>query len=201
MSQTNGKLSKKDHILKAALRLFSRQGFHATTTKEIAKESGVAEGLLFYHFGDKRQLLLQLVRSFSFAPRIAGEEERLKKLQLEDALVEYGLSYLRFLKEHSDYLMLIWSPEMIQDPEVSGEVLQLIGSIHRAGESMLASGPAGERLSPVTREAAMTMLTSSILLQFLLHSRFRGEAAWDEEASVRELVRLLLHGLQGAPKA
>jgi len=52
------KESKKELIFKAALKLFSQKSFHATTTKDIANECGVAEGLIFYHFGDKRKLLL-----------------------------------------------------------------------------------------------------------------------------------------------
>lgn len=60
MPTTTRRNAKKERILNAALKLFSQQGFHATTTKEIAAESGVAEGLIFYHFGDKRKLLLFL---------------------------------------------------------------------------------------------------------------------------------------------
>jgi AcrR family transcriptional regulator len=34
-------LSKKEKILKTAARLFSRQGFDATTTLQLAREAGV----------------------------------------------------------------------------------------------------------------------------------------------------------------
>ncbi len=41
-------------ILQAALKLFARQGYDGTTTKDLAKSAGVAEGTLFRHFANKK---------------------------------------------------------------------------------------------------------------------------------------------------
>lgn len=43
-------------LLKTAYRLFSEQGYHGTTTRQIADESGVGEPVLFRHFGSKAGL-------------------------------------------------------------------------------------------------------------------------------------------------
>jgi AcrR family transcriptional regulator len=43
-------------ILGAALPLFARKGFAATTTKQIAAAAGVSEGLIFRHFPSKAAL-------------------------------------------------------------------------------------------------------------------------------------------------
>lgn len=47
---------KRELLLGAARRLFSSQGFKATSTAQIAEEAGVSEGVLFHHFGSKRNL-------------------------------------------------------------------------------------------------------------------------------------------------
>ncbi|MCJ8014119.1 TetR/AcrR family transcriptional regulator [Paenibacillus sp. KQZ6P-2] len=198
MAKSKSTDSKKERILAAALKLFSQKGFHATSTKEIANECGVAEGLIFYHYGDKRKLLLHIVKNFSFALHAQRGEGYLSGKTLEDALVQYGLEYLQFLKDHIDYLMLIWSPEMIQDEAVSQEVSHLVGSIGSAGTRMLKQGMGPEQPAEATLEVAMSMMTSSILLYFMLHYRFGKSAfSYDEETYVRELVQLLLHGLYG----
>ncbi len=198
MANSNNADSKKDRIIAAALKLFSQKGFHGTTTKEIAHECGVAEGLIFYHFGDKRKLLLHIVRNFSFAIQAQKTDGYLSGRTLEEALVLYGLEYLQFLKKHIDYLTLIWSPEMIQDEAVSEEVFRLIGSIESAGGSMLKQGMEKEPLAEGTYEVAMSMLTSSIFLYYMIHSRFgKNSFMYDEEPYVRKLVQLLLHGLHG----
>lgn len=198
LSSKDSKDSKKERILEVALKLFSQKGFHATTTKEIANECGVAEGLIFYYFGDKRKLLLHIVTNFSFALRIQESELQLTQHTLEEALVAYGLKYLQFLKDNMDYIILIWSPEMIQDEEVSQEVRQLIESIGAIGGNLLKDGlPAKEPLSESTYEVAITTMTSSILIYFIINARYgRSIHSLDAEAYIHELVRLLLHGLE-----
>jgi len=47
---------KKEKILNAALELFAKEGFHATSTSKIAKKAGVSEGLIFRHFSNKEGL-------------------------------------------------------------------------------------------------------------------------------------------------
>ena len=49
-------------VLAAAHMLFSRQGFAATGTADIAREADVSEGSIFYHFGSKKALLEELGR-------------------------------------------------------------------------------------------------------------------------------------------
>jgi AcrR family transcriptional regulator len=47
--------------LEAARTLFARQDYRSTTTKEIAEAAGVAEHLLFRHFGSKAALFNEAV--------------------------------------------------------------------------------------------------------------------------------------------
>lgn len=192
------KESKKQLILRAALKLFSHKGFSATTTKEIAKECGVAEGLIFYHFGDKRKLLLHLVNNFSFAIRIEEDKDVLSQLPLEEALVHYGMQYFRFLQQNLDYLMLIWSPEMIQDEQVTQDVLQHIQNMSMVGGATLKEGlsSAGKHRDERSYEVAMMTFTSSIFMYFITRSRFGHNVhVLDEESYIRQLVHMLLHGL------
>lgn len=48
---------KQENILKAALELFARHGYAATSTSKVAKAAGVSEGLIFRHFESKEGLL------------------------------------------------------------------------------------------------------------------------------------------------
>lgn len=50
-------LATKATIADAALELFSEQGYAATSTKQIAREAGVSEGLIFRYFPTKIALL------------------------------------------------------------------------------------------------------------------------------------------------
>lgn len=47
-------------ILQAALQLFARRGYDGTTTKDLAKSAGVAEGTLFRYFPNKKAILIEV---------------------------------------------------------------------------------------------------------------------------------------------
>jgi AcrR family transcriptional regulator len=49
-------LERRAHILEVASRLFVAQGFAGTSTRQIAQEAGIAEGLIFHYFPDKAVL-------------------------------------------------------------------------------------------------------------------------------------------------
>ena len=51
---------RKQAIVKAALPLFARQGYAATTTRDLAKAAGVSEPLLYKHFPGKEALYLEI---------------------------------------------------------------------------------------------------------------------------------------------
>jgi AcrR family transcriptional regulator len=50
----------RTRIIKAAQRLFARQGFDGTTTRHLAIAAGVAEGTLFRHFTNKKAILIEV---------------------------------------------------------------------------------------------------------------------------------------------
>ncbi len=50
----------RTRILRAAQKLFARKGFDATTTKDLARRAGVAEGTIFRYFPSKKTILIEL---------------------------------------------------------------------------------------------------------------------------------------------
>ena len=69
---------KQEKILQAALELFAKEGYHATSTSKVAKHAGVSEGLIFRHFVNKEGLL----------HAILGEGERRFKALFADIVME-----------------------------------------------------------------------------------------------------------------
>jgi len=60
-------------ILDAAGRLFARQGYHGTTTREIAHLADVSENTLFRHFERKEDLFWATLRSHSSGLKFSRE--------------------------------------------------------------------------------------------------------------------------------
>ena len=57
------KAREREHeILRAAIRVFARQGYHKSKVGEVAAEAGVAYGLVYHYFGSKEALLEAIFR-------------------------------------------------------------------------------------------------------------------------------------------
>lgn len=74
------KSQRRDQIMTAAKEVFARNGFHATTIADIAKQAGLAYGLIYWYFDSKDVLFHSLM---------AAEEDALRA-HLADALVAAG---------------------------------------------------------------------------------------------------------------
>jgi AcrR family transcriptional regulator len=75
---------KRERILRAARRLFVKQGFHSTPTSAIAKEASVANGTLFHYFKTKEELINTLYKEtkssfFTIATAGVKNEKTIKR--------------------------------------------------------------------------------------------------------------------------
>jgi AcrR family transcriptional regulator len=52
--------NKRSHIIETALRLFAEKGYDRSSIALIAKEAGVAQGLMYNYFNSKDELLLAI---------------------------------------------------------------------------------------------------------------------------------------------
>jgi AcrR family transcriptional regulator len=53
----------RQRILTAALHLFSTNGFTSTTVRDIARQAGITDAAIYYHFATKDELLRELVNA------------------------------------------------------------------------------------------------------------------------------------------
>jgi AcrR family transcriptional regulator len=78
---------RRGDLLRAAVRVFARKGFHTSRVGDIAEEAGVAHGLLYHYFSSKDEVLetifretwtdlLAAVREVEAAGDPAGEQLR-----------------------------------------------------------------------------------------------------------------------------
>ena len=76
-SQTGAAELTRQRLIRAALELFTTRGYHDTTTAQIAKKAGIAEGTIYRHFDSKQQLANELYRAAQrWATKVAQEAAR-----------------------------------------------------------------------------------------------------------------------------
>ena len=67
----------RQRLIRAALELFTTKGYHDTTTAQIAKKAGIAEGTIYRHFASKQQLVNELYRAAQrWASKVVQETSR-----------------------------------------------------------------------------------------------------------------------------
>ncbi|MGW9527047.1 TetR/AcrR family transcriptional regulator [Paenibacillus terrae] len=99
--------SKKNDILQAAIRLFSRKGYYSTSVEEIAKESGMAKASFYKYFQGKEELPLEMC--IILENKIEQDIRALYSkpdLTNEDKLHGFVTLYLKNLVENKVYLMM-----------------------------------------------------------------------------------------------
>ena len=78
---------RREQIVAAATKLFSRQGYYKTTVKEIAQEADVSPGLIYQYVRDKDDILLLVLLDCvsgytrEIPPAVASETHPLAKLR------------------------------------------------------------------------------------------------------------------------
>lgn len=100
-------MKTKDKILESGLKLFSKHGYLGATTKEIAKNAGVAEITLFRYFVSKEKLFEEVINTYSFLPTLRGLLPEIAELSYEEGLRVIAERFLNTLMERKDLLRIM----------------------------------------------------------------------------------------------
>ncbi|MEO0470498.1 MAG: helix-turn-helix domain-containing protein [Bacteroidota bacterium] len=101
--------SSRRKIMDVALDLFAHQGFHSTSISQIARQAGVAKGLVNHYFKRKEDLMVEIVFDGMRATNNIMQE--MGKLPDSQArlrfLIEYSFDYVRDNLEYTKLLTSI----------------------------------------------------------------------------------------------
>lgn len=97
-------------IERAALRLFTRQGFHGTTVRDIAKAAGVSMGKLYLYYPTKEDIFIGLVRQMDQKMEALRQKDLVPLMKSPDpeSLRKLGMAVGRIVSENLDYWRLMY---------------------------------------------------------------------------------------------
>ncbi len=116
-------------ILAAALTLFSQRGYLGATTRQIAREAGVAEVTLFRHFGSKGKLFEEVIRGYSFLPAMKGILPRLEGAGYEETLLTIARRFLATLDERRDLIRIMLAERLSYPAPVKDIFRGILGEV------------------------------------------------------------------------
>ncbi|MFI0355880.1 TetR/AcrR family transcriptional regulator [Actinomadura sp. 9N407] len=186
-----GDRSLRDHLIATAERMISEQGTAGLTVRGIAREAGVADGVLYNHFTDKEELLAHALRA-----HVRTVEQGLSALPRPGAGTVAG--NLR------DYIAYGLEMHRVILPAMAGllgrpEVLARFATANEPGEDyrdrllgyLRAERELG-RLAPGARVESATAMIVGVCHETVLTLLFGGAPP---EPNVDDLVATLLDGL------
>ena len=176
--------ARRQQILETAVRLFARQGVARTTTRQIALEVGVSEGLIFSYFPTK----LELVRAVTGSPLlILGDLRNIlqdgKAEPMAEVIGRLATVWLDLLHREADLSSILFGEALI-NPEISGVLYQVIeGGSSVIVQFLEAKKQDGEITALVDIKTAVHMYMASILM-FFLRNRHINEEDWKRESEI-----------------
>jgi len=116
---------RREQIVLAAIKLFSRKGFHQTNLRELAEESGISHGNIYDYVGSKQDIFFLI---HEFINKIAIEESNRSTENVDDPLeklrrmvkAEFKLMY-----DWSDAVLLLYQETHILDTHLMKALLKI----------------------------------------------------------------------------
>ncbi len=127
-------MKKREAILQAATYFFSRKGFKDTSMAELCKAAGAAEGTVFYHFKNKQEIFLTILRNLRDAILPEFEKYKAEKKVITGLdLVEESIAfYLYMASIREDLFSILHQRYPYELAEGNPECRELLESIYEA---------------------------------------------------------------------
>lgn len=184
-------------ILSAASLLFGRQGFHGTSTREIATEAGVSLGNIYNHFKTKEELFTALLEEYEreyFRPD-QPLPRALASGTFPENVEELGRASRETVRRFAPYMRLIYVDVVEFDAHHVSRVFRHMRD--RYGAILKAQGPRGAkarlRVDPV---AALMMTTWGFFTYFITEKLFGVERHYgmSDDEVIRLFATVIRHG-------
>ncbi|WNF22888.1 TetR/AcrR family transcriptional regulator [Mesobacillus jeotgali] len=194
---------KQRKIIISAIESFAEKGFSATSTSEIAKKAGVAEGTIFRHYKTKKDLLLAIVAPMMakfVAPFFIKD---LKKVLDQD--YENVEDFLRAMLENRREFLIknlatvkILVQEIPFHPELKDLFKEHIAlKVYALFEKLVEHYQEKDQIIQIPAYSVFRMIFSSIFGYLIARYMIMPEADWDDEAETERTIQFIMHGLAG----
>jgi AcrR family transcriptional regulator len=160
-----GPLTRKQ-ILDASLRLFSERGFARTTVRDIARQAGITDAAIYYHFESKRDLLEALVEERGFLAGLKQLEQVAAELPLEETLSWMARGAVNIMDDNRDFLRLIIMEGLGGDESAIEQYRHLIDLWESALGAVLQRYVEKNELPPQAPQTLVRQVIYVILMAF-----------------------------------
>jgi TetR/AcrR family transcriptional regulator, fatty acid metabolism regulator protein len=192
---TEREREKRRQILRAAIAVFARSGYHTSRVADVAKEAGVAYGLVYHYFGSKEDLLDTIFRRTWTRMLQAVEEVEAEEGSARDQLAGVARIVLGSWEADPD-LIRVLIREVARSPQLGREVGEIQHAFAGLQRIIARGQERGELRKDVDPRLAAWILYGALeeILTGWVFERLPASADDVEEAE-RTVVSMLADGL------
>ncbi len=195
---------KEQRILKAAIAVFSEKGYNASTTSEIARNAGVAEGTIFKYYKTKKDILHSILIHFinAFGSRVIFTSiekilENADKKELRSLFKELLYDRLKLAESLFPLARIVISEAMfhedIREALYQSVLPKGISMISAAQKKMMEKGLIRSDVAPTTMLRTTIGCIFTLIAQKLLFNDKTSIS--DFETEIDQVIDILLYGL------
>jgi AcrR family transcriptional regulator len=191
--------ARREQIVAAALKTFSRLRYRGATKPELARGAGISEVTLFRHFPSKEDLFGAVLDTYSILPVLKSELEHPEPdKDVHATLRRLGRQFLGIMKARKDVIRLMLAEAATNPRQAQMLFRQGPGRFLEGAEKMLSGLRRKGAIRPVDVPLAARALLGVHLAYMLMNEVFGkaggGEASLDKAAD--EISTLLWQGLR-----
>jgi AcrR family transcriptional regulator len=192
---------KQKKIIVAAIESFSEKGYAATSTSEIAKKAGVAEGTIFRHYKTKKELLVSIVAPLMtklIGPIIVNDFHKVLDHPYEnaEAFLRATIENRRAIIQKLLPVIKIMIQEIPFQPELKEQFIERIAkkTFDRILIVIKDYQDKGQLIEMPPASMARFAVTSIFGYLFSRYIFFP-DSEWDDELETERTVQFILHGI------
>jgi TetR/AcrR family fatty acid metabolism transcriptional regulator len=194
---------KREVILDAAIQVFAQRGYHGSRVSDIAREAGIAYGLVYHYFRNKEEILHTIFEERWGGFLEAVEAIATSKTSAEDKLVSVAALILNAYRLRPAWVKVlvleIQRSSRVTDPEqirAVGRFFQLVAKILRSGQE---AGELRRDLDPDVAcyvfIGALELVITSLVLRVIRLDEPEADAREYYLKVARTVVEICLRGL------
>lgn len=193
------KRAKRERIVAAAAELFEKQGFEATTAREISRLADIGTGTLFNYVGDKRELLFLVFESGAARLLDSIEASVARKQDVVEGLMAIFGPFIGFYAERPDLSRHFARELFFRRVEEMHGMAALNARLFDLVEGVLQRGVESGRLRtdlPMRDALSLVMAQYGFWIQSWLGMEMSSRA--EVEPGLRRALRLGVEGMARA---
>jgi AcrR family transcriptional regulator len=195
-------VERRGQILRAALDVFGRKGFHGATIREIASAAGLAEGTIYLYFQSKQEVLKGVFALIAEDPDPVPAPDAVREGDDVAFLTALIKNRVRSLVQYASFIRLVVHEADLREDLRKEFFARLHAPFVARLEEYLQRRIAAGAFRPVNTVLAASicfrMMMSYLMVQHVL-ALDRSTPPYGDEVYVSEMVSLILYGLIARP--